>query len=179
MPLFFQPAWALGLVLLACPCPCLAYILATALVINFPANCALFHVPFECGKLVRVVVVAPCCMLHIKNATRIVLMRALLRVLRSPSSSSNNEFALMMRHAASLSITYALSLSLSHTLTLSPLCSRKQIKKTKPKKLCKLCAEFFMKTENGTKLPSAPSLPREIRHISLYLVLWAKVNLRS
>lgn len=82
----------------------------------------------------------------------------------------------MMRHAASLSLT--LSLSLSH-FNLEPTVQQKTNEKTKPKKLCKLCAEFFMKTENGTKLPSAPSLPREIRHISLYLVLWAKVNLRS
>lgn len=98
---------------------------------------------------------------------------------RSPFSQQQQQWICINDEACCLSLSHSLFRYLSHTLTLSPLCSRKQMKKTKPKKLCKLCAEFFMKTENGTKLPSAPSLPREIRHISLYLVLWAKVNLRS
>lgn len=48
----------------------------------------------------------------------------------------------------------------------------------KPKNIANFSVEFFMKTENSTKLlPPSPS--QAIRHISLYLVWRAKVNLRS
>lgn len=50
----------------------------------------------------------------------------------------------------------------------------------KPKNIANFSVEFFMKTENSTKLlPPSPSPSQAIRHISLYLVWRAKVNLRS
>lgn len=96
---------------------------------------------------------------------------------RCSPNCNNNEFALMMRQA----LSHSLSLS-HHSLShfnleniLNSASSIKQMKK-KPKNIANFSVEFFMKTENTTKL-----LPpcRAIPHISIYLVWRAKVNLPS